>query len=378
MILRNNHFRRKGGVAVLAAVLALALLASMVSRGHAIRLKDIATFKGVRSNQLVGYGLVVGLAGSGDRRGSEEFTIRSMVNMLERMGIQVDRENIRARNVAAVMVTAEMPVSAKPGTRLDATVSSLGDAESLLGGVLLMTPMKGVDGKVYALAQGALTLGGFSAQGEAATARKNIVTVGRVPGGAVVERSIPFEFNQQQDMTLNLSVADFSTTQQVVNTINGALGGPFASAVDIATVDLAIPDQFQGNLVPLMASLENLEVTPDLKARVVVDEKTGTVVLGKDVRLSRVAVAHGSLQIVISESAQVSQPGPLSGGQTVTVPQTEVGVTEENKRLILMEGASLQELVDGLNAIGATPRDLISILRTLKAAGALFAELEVI
>jgi flagellar P-ring protein precursor FlgI len=238
--------------------------------------------------------------------------------------------------------------------------------------------MKGVDGKVYALAQGPLALGGFSAEGDAARAQKNITTVGRIPGGAVVERAVPFEFNTQNKLTLHMNVQDFSTTMQVVDRLNDNMGGQFASARDIATVDIMVPPAYRGNLVPLMASLENLPVTPDSPARVVVDEKTGTVVVGNSVRISKVAVSHGNLQIVVQENPQVSQPGAFSPGQTVVTPQTDIAAQEENRRLVMMEGATLQELVDGLNSIGATPRDLISILRTLKAAGALHAELEVI
>lgn len=341
------------------------------------RIKDIASFKGVRKNQLVGYGLVVGLNGTGDQRGSD-FTIQSLVNMLERLGVRVDRANLKPKNVAAVVVTADMSVAARPGSRMDITVSSLGDAKSLLGGVLMLTPLKGVDGEVYALAQGPLTIGGFSASGQAASVQNNIATVGIIPGGATVERSVPFEFNSQDNISLNLSMADFSTTQQVVDTINRAMNGSFARARDISTVDVNVPERFRGNLVPLMATLENLEVRPDSKAKVVVDEKTGTVIVGSGVRLSKVAISHGNLQIVISENPQVSQPPAFSGGQTVVVPQTNIQTKEENNRLLLMEGATLQELVDGLNSIGATPRDLISILRSLKAAGALLADVEVI
>jgi len=366
-------------------VLALLLLANILflavvlapSEADAARLKDIASFSGVRNNELVGYGLVVGLAGTGDGT-SSTFTMRSMSNMLEKMGVEVDPDNLKPKNVAAVMVTAKMPVSAKPGSTIDVTVSSLGDAKSLLGGILLITPLKGLDGRVYAVGQGALTIGGFSVAGEAAGAQKNIPTVGLIPSGAVVERGVPFKFNNQDSMTLNLSISDFGTTMQVVNKINASMGGEFASAKDISTIDLRLPDRFRGNMVPLMASLENLSISPDGKARVVVDEKTGTVVLGQDVRLSKVAVAHGSLQIVISESQDVSQPGPFSDGETVVTPRTDIQVTEANNQLMLMEGATLQELVDGLNSIGASPRDLISIIRALKAAGSLHAEVEVI
>ena len=372
---RMSFFRPGRQVAVL--VLAALLCAALVAPALAVRLKDIATFSGVRTNELVGYGLVVGLSGTGDGT-SSAFTVRSMVNMLDKMGVQVDPTKIKPKNVAAVMVTSKMSAAAKPGSNLDVAVSSLGDAKSLLGGVLLLTPLKGVDGQIYALAQGPLTIGGFSASGEAATAQKNIATVGRIPNGAVVERGVPFKFNSQESMTLSLNNGDFSTVMQVVNRINSSLGGGYAKAQDASTIELSVPDRFRGNMVPLMASLENLDVSPDARARVVVDEKTGTVVVGNDVRLSRVAVAHGNLQIVISESQQVSQPGPFSQGQTVATPQTDIAVHEQNNRLMLVEGATLQELVDGLNAIGATPRDLISIIRTLKSAGALHADLEVI
>lgn len=349
----------------------------VVNYAHAVRIKDIATFSGVRDNQLIGYGLVVGLQGTGDKKDSV-FTISSMKNMLDKMGIGLDPAALKIKNVASVMVTAKMPVSAKPGTRLDVTVSSVGDATSLLGGVLLQTALKGVDGKVYSLAQGSLVVGGYSVQGAAATTQKNINTVALIPGGGIVERSIPFEFNQQNHLTLNMRSPDFSTAQQISERLNAAMGGQFARALDAASVEMTIPSHYKNNLVPLMASIENLEITPDVAAKVVVDEKTGTVVLGRDVRISRAAVAHGNLQITVQESEQVSQPGAFSQGDTVVTPQTEITVREENRKLNMLEGATLQELVDGLNAIGATPRDLISILRSLKASGSLHADLEVI
>lgn len=363
--------------AVLTAVVIIGTALFLPGDASAARLKDISSFSGVRTNELVGYGLVVGLSGTGDGT-SSTFTMRSMANMLEKMGVEANPDNLKPKNVAAVMVTAKLPVSAKPGSPLDITVSSLGDAKSLLGGILLVTPLKGLDGRVYAVAQGSLTIGGFTIAGEAATAQKNIATVGRIPNGAIVERGVPFKFNNQERMTLNLSVRDFGTTMQVVNKINASMGGEFATALDVSTVELTLPDQFKGNMVPLMASLENLDISPDGKARVIVDEKTGTVVLGQDVRLSKVAVAHGNLQIVVAESQNVSQPGPFSDGTTVVTPQTDLAVDEQNKPLMLMEGATLQELVDGLNSIGAAPRDLISIIRALKAAGSLHAEVEVI
>ena len=362
----------------LATTLFLALMLICLScPAYAVRIKDIATFSGVRDNQLIGYGLVVGLAGTGDKKDSV-FTMSSMKNMLDRMGIGLDSTALKVKNVASVMVTARMPVSSKPGTRLDVTVSSVGDATSLMGGVLLQTALKGVDGKTYCLAQGSLTVGGYSVNGAAASTSKNVSTVGMIPGGGIVEREIPFQFNDQNKLTLNLRVGDFSTAQQIAERLNSAMGGRFANAVDDMTVDVNVPPHYRHNLVPLMASVENLEVTPDTAAKVVVDERTGTVVLGKDVRITRAAVAHGNLQITVQESEQVSQPGPFSQGQTVVTPETNINVREENRRLHLVEGATLQELVDGLNAIGATPRDLISILRSLQVSGSLHADLEVI
>jgi flagellar P-ring protein precursor FlgI len=359
------------------AALALCFVLLLPETAGAVRIKDIASFGGVRDNQLVGYGLVVGLGGTGDRRDSP-FTVDSMVNMLENMGVSVDRSRIRPRNTAAVMITARMPVSARPGSRLDVTVSSLGDATSLQGGVLLMSPLKGVDGNIYGLAQGPLVLGGFAAGGEAATMQRNVVTVGAIPGGMTVERGVPFAFNNMPTLTLHMRTADFSTTQSVVESLNAAMGGNYARAEDISSIVLTVPREFQGNLVPLMASIENIEIMPDAPARVVVDEKTGTVVLGRNVRISRVAVAHGNISVMVQEFEDVSQPTPFTQGQTVVSPVTGLTVREDNRRLMLMEGATLQELVDGLNAVGATPRDLISILRTMKAAGALHAEIEVI
>ncbi|WP_428560130.1 MAG: flagellar basal body P-ring protein FlgI [Solidesulfovibrio sp. DCME] len=358
----------------LALALAVAVLAARSA--HGARIKDIAHVSGMRNNQLVGYGLVVGLSGTGDQRGSD-FTVQSIFNMLDKMGVRVDKATLKPKNVAAVMVTAQMPVSAKPGGRLDVTVSSIGDSTSLLGGVLLVTPLKGVDGNIYAIAQGSVLVGGVSAQGAGASVSKNITTVGMLPGGANVERAVAFSFNEQSDVTLSLRTPDFSTATRVAKRVNETMGAAMASAVDAGTVRLAVPPENQGNLVPLLASIENIEVTPDHRARVVVDEKTGTVVLGQNVQITPVAVTHGNLQIQVQESANVSQPLPFSGGRTVVTPETNIGINEENRKLKMIEGATLQELVEGLNALGATPRDLISILRTLESSGALQADLEV-
>ena len=359
-------------LAVAAVVLGLAA----PRPAEAVRIKDIASFSGVRDNQLVGYGLVIGLGGTGDTR--DAFTSDALSNMMERMGVALDPSKLKARNVASVMVTANLPVSAKAGSSIDVTISSIGSATSLQGGVLLQTPLKGIDGKVYALAQGALILGGYTADGAAARTQKNTTTVGSIPGGATVEREVPFSFNTQSELTLHMQIADFSTTQQVVERLNQSLGGNYASAPDISTITIQVPGPYQGNLVPLLASVENLEVTPETRAKVVVDEKTGTIVIGRDVRVARVAVAHGNLQVTVQESTQVSQPGPFSQGQTVARAVTDINTREENRNLNIVEGATLQELVDGLNSIGASPRDLISILKNLKASGAMFADLEVI
>jgi len=306
------------------------------------------------------------------------FTSQSIHNMLERMGVRVDKDDLKVKNVAAVMVTANMPASAKPGSKLDVSVSSIGDAKSLLGGVLVQTPLKGVDGKIYGMAQGPLVVGGYSSGGDAATTSKNVPTVASIPDGAVVERKVPFEFNRQKSVTVNLHVRDFSTTSQVVGKINASFGEQTAKAEDISTIKIDIPDPFKGNLIPFMAALENMQVSPENKARVVVDEKTGTVVIGQSVSISPVAIAHGNLNITVQEQPQVSQPAPFSEGETVVVPRTEMQITEDERQLMMVEGATINELVEGLNRIGATPRDLISILKALKASGALHAELEVI
>ncbi len=362
--------------AMLAVLILAALVLGVVHTAHSARIKDIATVSGMRKNQLVGYGLVVGLSGTGDQRGSD-FTVQSIYNMLDKMGVRVDKATLKPKNVAAVMVTAQMPVSSKAGSRLDVTVSSIGDSTSLLGGVLLVTPLKGIDGNIYAIAQGSVLVGGVSAQGAGASVSKNITTVGIVPGGGNIERSVPFAFNDQPDLTLSLRTPDFSTATRLAKRVNESLGQAMATAIDAGTIRLAVPPENQGNLAMLMASIENLDVTPDHRARVVVDEKTGTVVLGQNVQISPVAVTHGNLQIQVQESADVSQPLPFSNGRTVVTPETNIAVNEENRKLRMIEGATLQELVEGLNALGATPRDLISVLRTLEASGALSADLEV-
>ena len=344
----------------------------------AARIKDLADIKGVRSNQLVGYGLVVGLDGTGDGK-KALFTVQSMVSMLEKMGITVEAKDIAVANVAAVMVTAELPPFARSGSRIDALVSSIGDAKNLQGGTLLLTPLKAVNGQVFAVAQGPVNTGGFSAGGAGGSVQKNFPTVGRVISGALVEREIDLNFNQRSALTLSLRQPDFTTASRMSDAINALFYGNIAEPPDAGTVRVKVPAAYVGNLVELVAMIEKLEVKPDAVARVVINERTGTVVMGENVRLSTIAIAHGNLSIVIKENAQVSQPPPFSKGETVVTPDTNLAVKEEAKQLVLMKaGTSIGEVVRALNALGVSPRDLIAIFQAIKAAGALQADLEVI
>lgn len=350
----------------------------VIRPSHAARLKDLADIQGVRSNQLVGYGLVVGLNGSGDGT-QAQFTTQSIVNMMERMGINVDPKKVKVKNVAGVMVTAMMPPFAKVGQKLDVVVSSMGDAKSLQGGTLLLTPLKGVNGKVYALAQGPLSIGGFAAGGAGASIQKNHPTAGRIPNGATIEREIPVNLNNKDAIRISLFEPDFTTITRAVEAVNDTLGADFAKAVDAETMTVRIPPEYHGNTVGLLAAIEGVDIQPDNRAKVVLDERTGTVVMGENVKISEVAVAHGNLSIQIKENPQVSQPSPFSQGQTVVTPKTNVKATEEGGRLIVLKkSASIGDLVRALNAVGVTPRDLIAILHSVKAAGALQADLEVI
>ncbi len=348
----------------------------------ASRLKDLVSIKGVRSNQLVGYGLVVGLEGSGDKAGTE-FTIQSLVNMLERMGINVDQDDVKVKNVAAVMVTAKMPPFARVGSRIDVVVSSIGDAKSLYGGTLLMTPLKGVDNRIYALAQGPLGVGGIAASGEAGGGVSiNHALVGRIAKGASVEREIPIDLNGKDAITLALHNPDFTTAIRMSETINKAIGSDFAQAIDSATLQVKVPVEMRDNVTRFIAQIEPLDVVPDMIAKIVVNEKTGTVVIGEHVRISTVAVSHGLLSISIKENQNVSQPGPYSGftdAETVVTQDTDIQISaEENKVLIVPGGSTIGELVRALNAIGVGPRGLIAIFQSIKAAGALQAEIEII
>jgi flagellar P-ring protein precursor FlgI len=356
----------------------VSLLWLSAGAAQAVRIKDMASFKGVRGNQLVGYGLVVGLNGTGDKSATT-FTVQGLTNMLTRMGVRVTPDQVKVKNVAAVMVTASLPPFARAGQRLDVTLSSLGDATSLGGGTLIMTPLKGMDGNTYVMAQGPVSVGGFLAAGEAASVSKNHPTVGRIPRGGTVERELPFAFKDMNNLEINLDTPDFTTAARLAAAVNRAMPGVNAQATDPSTVKVNLPPGGAGDRVSLVAKLENLEIRPDISAKVVVDERTGTVVMGEAVRISKVAITSGALSISIAESQQVSQPLPFSEGQTVVTPQTEVQVGEQKAKLKLVDGGvSIGEVVKALNALGATPRDLISILQAIRAAGALQAELEII
>jgi flagellar P-ring protein precursor FlgI len=362
--------------AVCAALAVLAL--SAVSAGAASRIKDLANIEGVRQNQLIGYGLVVGLNGSGDTLNNIPFTKQSLQAMLERMGVNIRGATIRTGNVAAVMVTGNLPAFGTQGTRMDVTVSALGDAKNLQGGTLLVTPLLGADGNVYAVAQGSVAIGGFQAEGQAASITKGVPTVGRIANGAIIEREIEFALNRLPNVRLALRNPDFTTAKRIAAAVNDFLGTKTAEPIDPSTVQLAIPAEFKSNVVALLTEIEQLQVEPDLAAKIIIDERSGIIVMGRDVRVATVAVAQGNLTVSISESPQVSQPQPFSRGRTVVTPRTSIGVTEDGKKLALVkDGVSLQQLVDGLNGLGIGPRDLIGILQAIKAAGAIQADIEV-
>lgn len=358
-------------------VFLLLTLHALPITAFAERIKDIASFEGFRENQLIGYGLVVGLDGSGDKGLA---TMQGIANMLQRMGLTVRPNDIKAKNTAAVMVTANLPPFPKPGIRIDAIVSTIGDAKSLQGGTLLLTPLKGPDGKVYALAQGPVSIGGFVGGGGGTTVQKNHPTTGKVPEGVMIEREPPFSLVNGNEMKIFLRRPDFTVAKEIALKINEALKFDYASPLDPSTVRLKIPPEYKGRVVELVSMIESLEVSVDVPARVVINERTGTVVIGEKVRVSPVAIAHGNLSIEIKTEFKVSQPPPLAPekAETVVVPEKEVKVKEEKAALLEVSGTTLGEIVKALNALGVTPRDLISILQALKAAGALRAELEII
>ncbi|HYM10964.1 MAG TPA: flagellar basal body P-ring protein FlgI [Bryobacterales bacterium] len=357
-------------------IIIAALLGSLALR--AARLKDLADVEGVRENQLVGYGLVVGLKGTGDRQ-QTIFPLQTLANMLAAFGVSVNPATMQVRNLAAVMVTATLPPFADPGGRLDVTVSSMGDAQSLQGGTLLLTELKGANGEVYATAQGPLSIGGLSAGGAATGVQVNHPNVGRITGGALVERAAPTAPPDPRGLKLQLRRPDFTTAARVAEALNKKFGAGVAHADNAALVRVAPPASFRTRPVEFIAEMEPVEVASDRVARVVLNERTGTVVIGKDVHIAPVAVLHGNLTVQVVTSYEVSQPGPLSPGQTTVVPQTSVAVKEEKARHILLkEGVSVEQLIKALIDIGSTPRDVIAIMQGIAAAGALDAELEVI
>lgn len=378
-----KHIKHSGDFNDRLARLLLVLLAGLVlvTPLHAERIKDLANIQGVRNNQLLGYGLVVGLDGSGDKVGSAPFTEQSLRSMLTQLGIVVPpNTTLNPKNVAAVTVHADLPPFSKPGQQIDVTVSSIGDAKSLRGGALLMTPLKGIDGQVYAVAQGNLVVGGLSAEGgDGSKVTINIPSSGRVPNGATVERSVPTPFGNDPLLTLNLKQGDFTTVQRVTDAINTAIGAGTAFAVDSTSVKVNAPKDI-AQRVGFVAMIENLDVDPaDAVARVVVNSRTGTVVINSTVRVSPAAVSHGSLVVTISENAQVSQPNPLAGGDTVVTPQSDVSVSEDGRRMFVFDpGVTLDTVVRAVNRVGAGPSDLVAILEALKQAGALKADLVVI
>ena len=353
----------------------------LIPDAHAVRIKDITDIKGVRENHLVGYGLVVGLEGTGDSDDSL-FTIQSLASLLEKMGVTVQPADIEdVENVAAVMVTTNFPAFASLGSRIDVLVSSIGDAENLQGGTLLFTPLKGADGKVYAVAQGPVSTGGFAVSGNSGDqVQKNFPTVGRVVGGALVEKEIHSDFNEKDSLTLALHKPDFTTASRVAQAINRAFYSQLAQTDNAGSIRVSVPENYLGNTVQFVTMIESLGVTPDVVSKVVVNERTGTVVMGENVRIATVGIAHGNLSIQIDESQDVSQPLPFSrGGRTVVTPESDIVVQEGKNPIFLVEsGVSIGELVKALNALGVSPRDLIAIFQALKAAGALQAELEII
>jgi flagellar P-ring protein precursor FlgI len=360
---------------ILAAALLAAALAPAPAR--AARVKDLAQVQGVRDNELFGYGLVVGLAGTGDGE-RVLFTSQSIAGMLGRLGIRVDPREVRARNVAAVMVTARLPAFARPGARLDVSVASLGNARSLAGGVLLVTPLSAADGQVYAVAQGSVQVGGYEAAAAGSSVRKNTPTAGRVSGGATVERAVAPPLGGGT-VVLGLARPDFTTASRIAEAVNRTLGAGTARALDPASVEVKVPGPAPEDAVALVARVEPIEVDADVRARVVVSERTGTVVAGERVRIRPVAVSHGGLQVSIAAQPVVAQPAPFSQGRTVVAEVATPAATEESRATVALPGtATVDELARALNLLGASSRDLVSILQAMKAAGALEAELEVL
>jgi flagellar P-ring protein precursor FlgI len=366
---------------VLAFVAASLVVFEPMAASAFSRVKDLVAVEGIRENMLVGYGLVVGLNGTGDSLKNAPFTQQSLQTMLERLGVNTRGETMQTKDVAAVMVTANLPPFAAQGTRMDVSVSALGDAKSLQGGTLVVTPLFGADGQIYGLGQGPVSIGGFSAQGDAASVTRGVPTAGRIANGASVEREVPFALASEKSLRLSLHNPDLTTSTRIADAINAYIGQPVASANDPSTVRITVPDSYPKGVVGLLNDIEQVKVDPDQLAKVVIDEQSGVIVMGSDVRISTVAIAQGNLTIRVNETPQVSQPAPFAKvGETKVVPRTEIQIDDSkgNKMAVLHQGVSLQNLVDGLNALGVGPRDIISILQAIKAAGALEADIQVI
>jgi flagellar P-ring protein precursor FlgI len=359
----------------LRAIALMMLFAQPATAGS--RIKDITDVQGIRENQLVGYGLVIGLAGTGDSMRNSPFTEQAARSMLQRLGVGVPPESIRSLNIAAVIVTARLPPFVSPGERMDVTVSSLGDATSLMGGTLVMTPLSAADGNAYAVAQGAISVSGLAAAGQAESVSQGTPTGGRIPGGALIERELTADFNSVSSLSLKIKNPDFSTAAQIADVINDyatrTFGSTIADAEDLRTVSINRPNKVSASR--LMAAIGNLSVEADTPARVVIDEKTGTIVIGSHVRVSPVAVAHGNITIRVTEMPEVVQPEPFSDGVTAVQPSTTVSAEQEDAKVAVLEGPSLERLVHGLNRIGLKPAGIIAILQAIKTAGALQAEL---
>ncbi len=363
------------------AYIAILLALAGASVSSAARLKELVSIEGVRDNQLVGYGLVVGLNGTGDRQ-QTVFSIQSLLNLLQKMGVNVPPGAIQVANTAAAMVTADLPPFAQPGVRIDVTVSAIGDARSLQGGILVLTSLRGIDGQVYSTAQGPVVTGGFTASRGGTGKTLNHPTTGRIPSGGIIEHVAP-SVEPDKRVRLQLRLADFSTAARISEVVNkhfeSAGAAPIAHADNAALINIAVPPAFMGRTTEFIAELEKLQVEADRPARVVINERTGTIIMGKEVKVSPVAIMHGNLNVEIQTTFQVSQPAPLSQGSTEVVPQVGVGIKEEKARnLVLKQGATVEELVRALGSIGSTPRDIIAILQGLQTAGALEAEVEVI
>ena len=375
----NTFFRSNSMMNRAAFVIVLTLISFVRPAAASSRIKDVAHFTGVRNNSLAGYGLVIGLKGTGDKQ-QTIFTQQSLKSMLDRFGINLDNQVIRVQNIAAVMVTADLPAFQRPGSKVDVTVSSIGDAGSLQGGILLQTPLLGPDGNVYAVAQGPLVLGGFSAGNDSTGVTVNHPTVGRISNGATVERAVVTGLPQTVDaLELELDSTDFTNVGRVTLAVNNAFGQPIASSLDGRSVHLSLPMEYRQRPVEFIAAVEAVSVEMDTKAKVVVNERTGTVIIGSDVTISPVSISHGNLSIQIETHFDVSQPQPLSQGQTTVTPEQKVTAQEQRSNFVtLNKNATVEDLIRALNALGVTPRDTIAILEALKAAGALQAELEII